>query len=36
MSHESSILGKRPWYLRLRGKLYLLLQLNALACTRSI
>ncbi|STL46566.1 kup system potassium uptake protein [Escherichia coli] len=30
MSHESLILGKRPWYLRLRGKLYLLLQRNAL------
>ncbi len=24
------IIGKRPWYLRLRGKLYLLLQRNAL------
>jgi KUP system potassium uptake protein len=22
MSHESLIIGKRPWYLRLRGKLY--------------
>ena len=30
MSHESLILGKRPRYLRLRGKLYLLLQRNAL------
>lgn len=30
MSHESLIIGKRPWYLRLRGKLYLLLQRNAL------
>lgn len=30
MSHESLILGKRPWYMRLRGKLYLLLQRNAL------
>ena len=30
MSHESLILGKRPWYLRLRGKLYLVLQRNAL------
>jgi len=30
MSHESLILGKRPWNLRLRGKLYLLLQRNAL------
>lgn len=30
MSHESLIVGKRPWYLRLRGKLYLLLQRNAL------
>ena len=24
------IIGKRPWYLRLRGKLYLILQRNAL------
>ncbi|WP_241647651.1 low affinity potassium transporter Kup [Rosenbergiella metrosideri] len=30
MSNESLILGKRPWYLRLRGKLFLLLQRNAL------
>lgn len=31
MSHESLIIGDgRPWYLRLRGKLYLLLQRNAL------
>ncbi|MGV3344646.1 low affinity potassium transporter Kup [Enterobacteriaceae bacterium LUAb1] len=31
MSHESLMLGeKRPWYLRLRGKLYLVLQRNAL------
>ncbi|ALB72504.1 low affinity potassium transporter Kup [Cronobacter muytjensii] len=31
MSHESLIIGdKRPWYLRLRGKLFLLLQRNAL------
>ena len=30
MSHESLILGNRPWYLRLRGNLYLLLQRNAL------
>ena len=30
LSHESLILGKRPRYLRLRGKLYLLLQRNAL------
>ena len=30
MSHESLIVGKRPWYLRLRGKLYLILQRNAL------
>ncbi|MBW4226577.1 low affinity potassium transporter Kup [Enterobacter roggenkampii] len=30
MSHESLIIGKRPWYLRLRGKLYLILQRNAL------
>jgi KUP system potassium uptake protein len=29
MSHESLIIGK-PWYLRLRGKLYLILQRNAL------
>ena len=29
-TNESLILGKRPWYLRLRGKLYLLLQRNAL------
>jgi len=26
MSHESLIIGKRPWYLRLRGKLFLALQ----------
>lgn len=30
MSHESLIVGKRPWYLRLRGKLFLVLQRNAL------
>ncbi|MRT09632.1 low affinity potassium transporter Kup [Pantoea agglomerans] len=30
MSHESLIIGKRPWYLRLRGKLFLVLQRNAL------
>ncbi|EIB97651.1 MULTISPECIES: low affinity potassium transporter Kup [Pantoea] len=30
MSHESLIIGKRPWYLRLRGKLFLALQRNAL------
>ena len=31
MSHESLIIGEgRPWYLRLRGKLFLLLQRNAL------
>jgi len=30
MSHESLIMGKRPWYLRLRGKLFLALQRNAL------
>ncbi|KEA50935.1 MULTISPECIES: low affinity potassium transporter Kup [Mangrovibacter] len=31
MSHESLIIGgKRPWYLRLRGKLFILLQRNAL------
>ncbi|PKH23517.1 potassium transporter Kup [Enterobacterales bacterium CwR94] len=31
MSHESLIIGeKRPWYLRLRGKLFLAMQRNAL------
>lgn len=30
MSNESLILGKRPWYLRLRGKLFLALYRNAL------
>ncbi len=30
MSHESLIMGKRSWYLRLRGKLFLALQRNAL------
>jgi len=30
MSRESLILGKRPWYLRLRGKLFMALQRNAL------
>lgn len=30
MSHESLIIGKRPWYLRLRGRLFLLLSRNAL------
>ncbi len=30
MSHESLIMSKRPWYLRLRGKLFLALQRNAL------
>lgn len=30
MSHESLILGKRPWYLRLRGKLFIMLSRNAL------
>lgn len=30
MSHESLTLGKRPWYLRLRGKLFVTLQRNAL------
>ncbi|ARU95835.1 low affinity potassium transporter Kup [Tatumella citrea] len=30
MSRESLILGKRPWYLQLRGKLFLALQRNAL------
>lgn len=29
-SHESLIIGKRPWYLRLRGKLYTVLHRNAL------
>lgn len=30
MSNESLIMGKRPWYLRLRGKLFLALHRNAL------
>lgn len=30
MSHESLIMGKRPWYLRLRGRLFMTLQRNAL------
>lgn len=30
MSHESLILGTRPWYLRLRGKLFILFSRNAL------
>ncbi|MDU4093249.1 MAG: low affinity potassium transporter Kup [Pantoea sp.] len=30
MSHEALIIGKRPWYLHLRGKLFLTLQRNAL------
>lgn len=30
MSHESLMIGRRPWYLRLRGKLFLLLSRNAL------
>jgi len=30
MSHESLIIGKRPWYLRLRGRLFIALQRNAL------
>jgi KUP system potassium uptake protein len=30
MSHESLIVGKRPWYLRLRGKLFVTLSRNAL------
>nr|MBA2817784.1 potassium transport protein Kup [Candidatus Pantoea persica] len=30
MSHESLIMGKRPWCLSLRGKLFLALQRNAL------
>lgn len=34
MSHESLILGKRPWYLRLRGKLFLMLQRTL--CARPI
>lgn len=30
MSHESLILGKRPWYLLIRGKLFIALSRNAL------
>lgn len=30
MSHESLILGKRPWYLMVRGKLFMTLSRNAL------
>jgi len=30
MSHESLILGKRPWYLKARGKLFMALSRNAL------
>ncbi|MNH19596.1 potassium transport protein Kup [compost metagenome] len=30
MSHESLILTKRPWYLFLRGKLFIALSRNAL------
>lgn len=30
ISHESLIIGKRPWYLRLRGRLFITLQRNAL------
>ncbi|WP_114192807.1 low affinity potassium transporter Kup [Edaphovirga cremea] len=30
MSHESLILGKRPWYLLVRGKLFMALSRNAL------
>lgn len=30
MSHESLIVGERSWYLRLRGRLFILLQRNAL------
>ncbi|KYP97075.1 potassium transport protein Kup [Sodalis-like endosymbiont of Proechinophthirus fluctus] len=30
MSHESLILGKRPWYLMVRGKLFIALSRNAL------
>lgn len=30
MSHESLILGKRPWYLMVRGKLFMALSRNAL------
>ncbi|MEH0834540.1 low affinity potassium transporter Kup [Pectobacterium cacticida] len=30
MSNESLIIGERPWYLRLRGKLFIMLSRNAL------
>ncbi|ARA78391.1 low affinity potassium transporter Kup [Pectobacterium brasiliense] len=30
MSNESLIIGERPWYLRLRGKLFMMLSRNAL------
>lgn len=30
ISHESLIIGQRPWYLRLRGRLFMTLQRNAL------
>jgi KUP system potassium uptake protein len=30
MAHESLIMKERPWYLYLRGKLFMLLQRNAL------
>ncbi|MGK4333841.1 KUP/HAK/KT family potassium transporter, partial [Lonsdalea quercina] len=30
MSNESLIMGKRPWYLRGRGKLFMMLSRNAL------
>ncbi|MBS0848012.1 low affinity potassium transporter Kup [Citrobacter sp. JGM124] len=30
ISHESLIIGKRPWYLRMRGRLFMTLQRNAL------
>ncbi|TMQ90791.1 KUP/HAK/KT family potassium transporter, partial [Escherichia coli] len=33
MAHEAVNLGKRTWYLRQRGKLYLLMQRNALRAT---
>lgn len=30
MSNESLTMGKRPWYLRMRGKLFMMLSRNAL------
>lgn len=30
MSRDTLVLGKRPWYLRIRGKVFQLLQRNAL------